>query len=235
LQRNPVRFTAHIGGAEMTIYSIVKRTLDYVTSVVAVVCTAPLMLLVALISIAMQGFPVFYTSMRYIAKDKAVRIYKFRSMVTDAKSDKYHLNERFMQDGYLDIPIDCEVYTPFGRILERTEIVELPQIYNVLFNGMSWVGNRALPEENVKLLQMFPGWEERFDSPCGLTGISQVVGKYNLTAKERITLECLFSRVYKQGNVLKADFFIALATARLILLGKNVSYDDAIALLESCL
>jgi lipopolysaccharide/colanic/teichoic acid biosynthesis glycosyltransferase len=170
-----------------------------------------------------------------VTKNRAATIYKFRSMVTDAKSTHYDLNGRFMRDGYLDIPIDCEVYTPFGRILERTELVELPQIFNVLFSGMSWVGNRALPEENVRRLHVLPGWAERFDSPAGLTGISQVVGKYSLTPMERISIESLYSKVYRQGNVLKADLFIALATARLILSGKNMSYDDAVALLESCL
>jgi len=219
----------------VTVYSSLKRTLDFTCTLIGLVFAVPLIVLISLISLALQGFPIFYTSKRYIATDKAVRIYKFRSMVRDAKSRKYDLSGRFMQDGFLDIPIDCEVYTPFGRILERTELVELPQIFNVLLNGMSLVGNRALPEENVRMLGVFLGWEERFDSPCGLTGISQVVGKHNLTPMQRITLECLYSRVYKRGNVVKADFFILLATARLILLGAYMSYEDAQALLESCL
>jgi lipopolysaccharide/colanic/teichoic acid biosynthesis glycosyltransferase len=219
----------------MTIYNITKRVADIIATLICIFFAVPLMIVIALISIAVQGFPVFYTSMRHVTKDKAVRIYKFRSMVTDATDEKYKLNERYMKDGYLDIPIDCEVYTPFGRILERTQIVELPQILNVLINGMSWVGNRALPEENVRLLSFFPGWEERFESPCGLTGISQVVGKYHITPKQRIAIECLYSRVYKQGNVVKADLLIVLATIKLILVDANLSYDDAVALLESCL
>ena len=100
---------------------------------------------------------------------------------------------------------------------------------------MSWVGNRALPEENVRMLSHFPGWEERFESPCGLTGISQVVGKYCITPKQRIAIERLYSKVYKQGNVVKADILIVVATVKLILADSNMSYDDAVALLESCL
>lgn len=219
----------------MTIYNFAKRFVDITVTVVSILIVMPLIIIISLISVVMQGFPVFYTSMRFVTKDKPVKIYKFRSMIRDATNEKYRLNDRYMKDGYLDIPIDCEVYTPLGRLLERTQIVELPQIINVLLNGMSWVGNRALPESNVKMLASFPGWEERFGSPCGLTGISQVVGKYNLTPKARITIECLYSKVYQQGNVLKADFFIVLATINLILFDKNMSYDDAVKLLESCL
>lgn len=219
----------------MTIYNITKRIIDIGATLICLFFAVPLIFVITLISVLVQGLPVFYTSMRYVTKDKAVKIFKFRSMVTDATDEKYRLSERFMKDGYLDIPIDCEVYTPLGRILERTQIVELPQILNILINGMSWVGNRALPEENVRMLGHFPGWEERFESPCGLTGISQVVGKYCITPKQRIAIECLYSKVYKQGNVLKADILIVVATIKLILVDSNMSYDDAVALLESCL
>lgn len=219
----------------MTIYNITKRIVDVIVTLIGVLIAIPLMFVISLISVVTQGFPVFYTSMRHVSKDKAVKIYKFRSMVTDATDTKYHLNDLYMKDGYLDIPIDCDVYTSFGRILERTQMVELPQILNILINSMSWVGNRALPAENVRMLDIFPGWEDRFESPCGLTGISQVIGKYNLTPKDRITIECLYSKVYKQGNVLKADFFIVVATIKLILTDTNMSYKDAVKLLESCL
>lgn len=219
----------------MTAFNVTKRVADILITLISLLVAVPLLLVISLVSIVVQGFPVFYISERHTTKDKAVKIYKFRSMVTDATNIKYHLDELYMRDGYLDIPIDCEVYTVFGRILERTQIVELPQIYNVLINGMSWVGNRALPEENVRMLSVFPGWEQRFESPCGLTGISQVVGKDRLSPKERITIECLYSKVYKQGNVLKADFFIVVATIKLILFDTHVSYNDAVALLERCL
>lgn len=212
-----------------------KRTFDLVFTGLSLIVIVPLVALVGLISLLVQGRPVFYVSPRYVSKDRAVTIYKFRSMVLDARSPKYQLRERFMRDGYLDIPIDCEVYTPLGRILERTQIVELPQVLNVLRDGMSWVGNRALPEENIRLLSQFPGWEERFESPCGLTGVSQVVGKLNLTPRERITVECLYSRVYSSGNVFKCDMLLLLATARLILSDRCMTYDEAIALLNRCL
>lgn len=218
-----------------TAYRTVKRALDLGLTTVSLVVTIPLMATVCLMALLLQGPPLFYVSPRYVSSSRAVRIYKFRSMVHDARSPRFRLADRFMRSGYLDIPIECEVYTPLGRLLERTQIVELPQILNVLIDGMSLVGNRALPEENIRMLSQFPGWEERFESPCGLTGISQVVGKLNLTPHERITVECLYSRVYKQGNVLKCDFLIVLATLRLIVFDRFMTYEEAVALLNRCL
>ncbi len=156
-------------------------------------------------------------------------------MVKDAKSPKYNLNGRFMRNGYLDIPLTCEVYTPLGRILERLQIVEVPQFLNIIFNGMSLIGNRPLPMENIDLLKSYHGWDDRFESPAGITGIAQVVGKLNMSPDQRLALEVLYSRVFHKGNVLKCDALIIYYTCRLILFGKALKYEDAKALLASCM
>jgi lipopolysaccharide/colanic/teichoic acid biosynthesis glycosyltransferase len=231
----PIANGRRVAAMSPAVSRALKRAFDIVFTGASLVGIVPLVAVVGLFSLLVQGRPVFYISSRYVGRDRAVRIYKFRSMVLDARSPKYRLRERYMRDGYLDIPIDCEVYTRLGRFLERTQIVELPQVLNVIRDGMSWVGNRALPEENVRMLSPFPGWEQRFESPCGLTGISQVVGKLNLTPLERITVECLYSRVFLHGNVFRCDLLIILATVRLILFDRYMTYDEAIALLNSCL
>jgi lipopolysaccharide/colanic/teichoic acid biosynthesis glycosyltransferase len=178
----------------------------------------------------LEGRPIFYVSRRCVAPDRTIPILKFRTMVRDAKSPKYRLQERFMRDGFLDIPRTCDVYTPIGRILERLQIVELPQTLNVLFHGMSLIGNRPLPPENVRLLRQHPGWSERFDSPAGITGIAQVVGKMWLSPRHRLDLEAGYSRTYQNGNILKCDALILLATVRFILTSKGLSPAKAYAL-----
>ena len=79
---------------------------------------------------------------------------------------------------------------------------------------------------------------KRFDSPAGLTGISQVVGKFNLSPEQRLELESLYSEVYRKGNILKADAYIFLSTI-LFLLFNNVgayrSFKSAKSMLISCL
>ena len=217
-----------------------KRFEDVIFSLTILIIFAPVLIIVCILAIILQGFPIFYVSHRVISKEKEFQIIKFRTMVRDAKSDKYRLNERFMNDGYLDIPLTCEVYTSFGRFLEKTQLVEVPQIFGVLLNKMSFVGNRPLPRDNIDLLKKkFPNkWKQRFGCPAGITGITQVVGKFYLNPEKRLELEALYSKVYRDGNVLKADAYIFFSTLILVLLrhpSAYRSYESAKNVLNNCL
>lgn len=206
-----------------------KRVADILLSLLALALLFPVLIVISTLLFILEAYPVFYISRRYISLDQCVSILKFRTMVKDATSARYRLHERYMRDGYLDIPLDCEVYTPIGRILERTQLVEVLQLFNVLIHGMSLIGNRPLPLENIELLKQFKGWEARFESPAGLTGLSQVVGKLNQSPVERLELESMYSSVYrgKSGNILLCDLFILYYTVRLLLFSKYLSLDQA--------
>jgi len=221
-------------------YRFFKRIEDLVFSLFVLIIFSPILFLVFIISPIIQGWPIFYISKRMVGINKTISIVKFRTMVKDAKSDKYGLERKYMKDGYLDIPSDSVVYTPIGRILEKTQLVEVPQLFAVLLGKISFVGNRPLPIKNIKLLKKkYPEkWEGRFNSPAGITGISQVVGKFELSTDQRLELECLYSKVYQEGNVLKADAYIFFSTIILLLLHNSVayrSYESAKNVLSSCL
>ena len=198
----------------------IKRTFDVTFSLLVIFVFSPLLLLFSCLILILEGRPITYRSKRYISANEKIFTYKFRSMVKNATDPKYKLKERFMRDGFLDIPLHCEVFTPIGRILEKTQIVELLQLFNIIFNKMSLIGNRPLPLDNLILLKKHKGWERRFDSPAGITGITQVIGKLNLSPQERLELEGLYSEVYIRGNILKADILIIYYTIRLILFKK---------------
>lgn len=219
----------------MNFYQYIKRGLDVLLAGVGLLILSPILFIISLALLIKEGRPILYTSKRHITPDKTICTYKFRSMVPDATHPRHKLEERFMQGGYLDIPLNCEVYTPIGRFLERTQLVESLQLINVLMDGMSLVGNRPLPKNNLDVMSQYPGWEKRFDSPCGLTGITQVVGKFNLQPENRLELEALYGEVYQKGNVLKCDFYIVLYTIRLIALQKTLSLEDARRFLKNCL
>lgn len=214
---------------------LAKRAIDICVSLLLLLALLPILLLTMFAILVLEGRPVFYISKRHIAVDREISIVKFRTMVRDAKSPKYNLQGRFMQEGYLDIPVSCEVYTSIGRLLEQSQLVEILQLLNVLCHGMSLIGNRPLPADNLKQLEKFVGWQERFASPSGMTGISQVVGKFNLQPSDRLELEKLYSKVYQNGNVLKCDFQIVFFTIRLIFTGKTISIEYARQLLGNCL
>lgn len=219
----------------MTSFRLIKRMLDIVGSATFIIILSPIFILFSVLIWLLEGRPIFYCSRRVISVNKDAHIIKFRTMVADAKSPKYRLEERFMRDGYLDIPLACEVYTPIGRVLERTQVVELLQLFNVFLGQMSFIGNRPLPQRNLDLLEKTGCWKARFGSPAGISGISQVVGKYGLSPSDRLALESLYSKVYQEGNVLKCDLEIIYFTLRLLLTGKSMSLEYATKLLDDCL
>ena len=215
-----------------TRYMIAKRLLDITISLFAIVLLSPIVLGCIVVLFIFEGCPILYISKRHISVDKSISVIKFRTMHKDAHSPKYRLEQRFMHDGFLDIPINCEVYTRFGRILERFQIVEVWQFFNVLFNGMSVIGNRPLPRKNVELLKKFENWDQRFNSPAGISGISQIVGKLSLTAEERLNLEVQYSKVYLKGNIFFCDLHIIYHTIKVVLFGKWLPKEEAKKLLS---
>ena len=225
---------------KQTFYRIIKKVEDIVFSLSTLIIFLPIIIIIIILSFFIQGRPIFYVSNRIVGLQKKIRIIKFRTMVKDALDPKWGLEEKYMKDGYLDVPVFSKVYTPFGRFLEKTQLVEILQVFHVLFNHMSFVGNRPLPEKNIELLKKrFPdSWQERFNSPAGMTGITQVAGKFNLTSEQRLELESLYSKVYHEGNILKADAYIFFSTIILLLLkdaSAYRSYDSAKNVLTACL
>ena len=214
-------------------YQMIKKALDISLASLILLIFSPLLLLIAGLLLLLEGRPIFYISYRHIKPEKTIRTYKFRSMVRDATHPRHRLQERFMQNGYLDIPLSCEVYTPIGRFLERTQLVELLQLINVIFDGMSLVGNRPLPKANLEAMSHYPDWQKRFDSPCGLTGITQVVGKFNLQPESRLELEKLYAENYQKANIVKCDFLIIFYTIRLLVFQKALPLEKAKALLTN--
>ena len=155
----------------------VKKIEDILFSLSVMILFLPIVLVIMIISLIVQGWPIFYISKRVVGINDTIRIYKFRTMIKDATNPKHGLEERFMKDGYLDVPVTADVYTPFGRFLEKTQLVEILQVFPALMGHMSFVGNRPLPQKNVEILkEKFPDkWQERFRSPAGITGITQIV------------------------------------------------------------
>ena len=229
-----------IQNKKIILFRILKRFEDIMFSTLILTLLSPALIICMFLILILEGWPIFYISKRMVGINKEINIFKFRTMVKDAKSDKYGLEKKYMRDGYLDIPLASEVYTPFGRILEKTQIVEVPQFFSVLFGKISFVGNRPLPYNNIQLLKKnYPqNWADRFKSPAGITGITQIVGKFDLSPAQRLELECLYSKVYQEGNVLKADTYIFFSTIILLLLQDSSayrSYKSAKRILLSCL
>jgi lipopolysaccharide/colanic/teichoic acid biosynthesis glycosyltransferase len=212
----------------MVNWRFVKRVMDVTLASAGLLVASPILALTALLVLIIEGRPIFYVSRRHVAADRVARVYKFRSMVRDARSPRYALAARFTRDGYLDIPLTCEAYTPIGRLLERTQIVELPQLVNVVMGSMSLIGNRPLPAENAALLQArHPEAVRRFESPAGMSGVAQLVGKLNLAPEQRLALELAYSDLYRTGNVVRCDVLVFFFTLRVLCGGEGITLDQA--------
>lgn len=129
-------------------YRFVKRSFDIWVSLIAILILSPFYLLFIIINaIYTRGHPIFFD--KRIGKDhKHINVYKFRSMYYDAETnvDKY-LSKAQKKQWKKERKVENDPrITPFGRILRKTSIDELPQLFNILFGSMSFVGPRPITE-----------------------------------------------------------------------------------------
>lgn len=164
--------------------SFVKRAIDIVISAAALlVLGVPLAVIAALVKLTSSG-PVFYRQERMGLVGKPFMIHKFRSMYHDAERDT----------GPVWAREDDPRCTPFGRILRRSNIDELPQLWNVLKGEMSIVGPR--PERPLFVAQFkhrIPQYMLRHKVKAGLTGWAQVNGwRGNTSVEKRIEYDLYY-------------------------------------------
>ena len=176
-----------------------KRFFDIIFSLSLLVIISPILLLIALaIKLESRG-PVIYCSKRAGKGYHIFNFYKFRSMYLDADQ---RLNELKNLNQYQGESDNCFVkikndprITKVGRIIRKTSLDELPQLFNVLKGDMSVVGNRPLPLYEAKQLTK-DRWAYRFLAPAGLTGLWQVTkrGKNEMSTNERVNLDITYAK-----------------------------------------
>ena len=174
---------------------LLKRTMDLTVAAVALVLLAPLFALVALLVKLDSRGPVFFRQVRMGERDRTFRIYKFRSMATDAESRKrqlVHLNQhaRRGDDARMFKVADDPRVTRIGRFLRRTSIDELPQLINVLRGEMSLVGARPLVLDEDQHVEDWA--RKRLDLRPGMTGLWQVLGRSDIPFDEMTKLDYLY-------------------------------------------
>lgn len=128
-----------IPNPRVSFYSIyVKRFLDIVLCSFALLVLSPLLLIVFILELCLHGRPILYESIRPGKDCRPIKIYKFRSMTNDTD-----------ESGNL-LPENLRI-TKFGRILRRTSVDELPELFNIIRGDMSIVGPRPLLSSYIKL------------------------------------------------------------------------------------
>ena len=161
----------------------VKRVLDIVCSALALIISSPLMLGVAIAIKLDDGGPVFFSQTRIGLHGRPFKMYKFRSMVTNAEELKKKLAEENGQsDRFIFKMKDDPRITKIGHFIRKTSLDEFPQFFNVLKGDMSLVGPRpALPEEVARYGSLYSA---RLLVKPGITGPWQVSGRSDLSQEQ---------------------------------------------------
>jgi lipopolysaccharide/colanic/teichoic acid biosynthesis glycosyltransferase len=161
-----------------------KRTGDIIVSSLLIISLLPLLIIVAvLIKLTSKG-PLLYINERVGYKGKHFRCFKFRSMVTDQtiKITDYEVALACQEQGILHKIKDDARITWIGKIIRKTSIDELPQLFNVLKGDMSIIGPRPLVPFMLKNLPEFK--EIRCMMRPGITGLWQIRDRANNTSAE---------------------------------------------------
>lgn len=168
---------------------LAKRAFDIVVSAIALVLISPIMLLTALaIKIEDRG-PVFYISERVGYHGRSFRIFKFRSMHTDADERLQKLRDEVGAEGLFKMKDDPRI-TKVGKFIRKTSIDELPQFINSLLGTMSVVGPR--PHLSHEVDAFSSDMQMRMEVRPGITGLWQVSGRSDLTPRQAEQLDLYY-------------------------------------------
>ncbi|WP_251545357.1 sugar transferase [Limosilactobacillus caecicola] len=169
-------------------YRIIKRLFGIVASSIALVIISPLLLLIAIcIKIDDPHGPVFYNQQRVGKDGKIFKIYKFRSMVSNADELLEKLREKNEINGAMFKMKDDPRITRVGRVIRKYSLDELPQLLNVIKGDMSIVGPRPpLPSEVAEYTAYD---KQRLMVTPGATGLWQVTGRNDVDFDTMVQLD----------------------------------------------
>lgn len=198
-----------------TAFEFMKKCADVTIASIALLFTFPLIVLTSIgIKIQSKG-PVFFRQKRIGKHGNPFVIYKFRSMIQNAEAvlkNNPSLLEKHAKNFKLD-ESDPRI-TLVGRILRKTSLDELPQLFNVLKGEMSLVGPRPLVSEEIRQYYSGLEWKLLAVKP-GVTGYWQSHGRSNIAYPERTDLELY----YIDNFSLWLDAKIILKTVRTVVIG----------------
>ena len=167
-----------------------KRPFDIFVAAVGLLIASPLWLIFSVAIKLEDRGPILFVQERW-GKDKSmIRVYKFRTMVPNAV-------ERF---GNLQAQENDPRVTRVGRLLRATSLDEMPQLFNIAWGDMSWVGPRALPINEIQVAEegdlrdeAIPGFEARSKLRPGLTGIQQIFSPRDIPREQKYRYDAIYA------------------------------------------
>ena len=191
----------------------IKRLLDFILSLFAIIILSPVLLIVALLVRIKLGAPVIFKQKRPGLNEKIFTLYKFRTM-TDAKDEQGNL-----------LPDEIRL-TKFGKLLRSTSLDELPELFNILKGDMAIVGPRPLL---VRYLPLYSEHQKhRHDVRPGFTGWAQCNGRNAISWEEKFDLDVYYTKHVS----LLLDIKIILKTVKVVLFREGISSETSVTMEE---
>ena len=184
----------------------IKRILDFVLSLLALIVLSPIMLVIYILVIIKLGRPAIFKQQRPGKNEKIFTLYKFRTM-TDEKDSEGNL-----------LPDEVRL-TKFGKFLRSTSLDELPELINIIKGDMAIVGPR--PQLIRDMVFMTDEQRKRHSVRQGLTGLAQVNGRNNITWEDKIN----YDLEYIQNITFINDIKIILKTIGKVLKKSDIATD----------
>jgi len=209
--------TTYTGSADMWPL-LFKRVVDIVGASIVLLLLAPVLIAAALaIKLTSKG-PVMFLQERIGFNKRRFKIFKFRTMVTDAEKLMASLEKCNEASGPVFKMKNDPRITPIGRILRKTSIDELPQLFNVLEGTMSLVGPRPLPIRDYEGFN--EDWQRRrFSVKPGITCLWQVNGRSGISFEKWMQLDLQYMDEWS----LWLDFKILVKTVPAVLKGSGAA------------
>ncbi len=195
---------------------MIKRLIDIIGSLAGLLITGIFYPFVALMIKLDSKGPVVFSQIRIGKNGRRFKIYKFRSMYTDAEERKKELSAQNEMQGLMFKIEDDPRITKVGKFLRKTSIDELPQFFNVLKGDMSLVGTRPPTEDEFE--KYTPYYRRRLCMTPGLTGLWQVSGRSNVEDFDDVVKYDLH---YIDHWSLSLDIKILFQTVLVVLFGKG--------------
>jgi lipopolysaccharide/colanic/teichoic acid biosynthesis glycosyltransferase len=173
------------------------RILDYLLTIPGLIIISPILLIISTAIKLDSPGPIIFKQKRVGRNGRIFTMYKFRSMVQNADQSLHKEHIKALSEGTLDQTNGSKMsqdprITRLGRILRRSSLDELPQLFNVLLGDMSLVGPRPVPVYETDKYQLWQS--ERLAITPGMTGLWQVYGRGQTTFDDQIRLDIRYIR-----------------------------------------
>lgn len=189
-------------------YSHLKRPMDAILSLIALIILSPVLLIVAILVRVKLGSPIIFKQERPGLNEKIFMLYKFRTMT----------NKR---DENGELFPDSVRLTKFGRMLRSTSLDELPELINIFIGDMSIIGPRPLLVQYLSLYN--EQQKHRHDVRPGLSGLAQISGRNAISWKDKFSLDVK----YVESVSFIGDCKIILLTLKKVFFKEGINSETA--------